>query len=180
MCPDRELISAYFDDETNQYWSGKIKEHMGSCISCSNEVKKLDKISLILESSEVPDELEIKERLYKSLTRKRKVIFTQPVWKKHFDVSFPLLAVAAALVLILSTVMLFGFRNFTASKDIVEEIQEEPLNLKVQLISIEDAAAYLLSDDSGFDVLITIPAGEDLSLTGEPQLIREADYIRGQ
>ena len=45
---------------------------------------------------------------------------------------------------------------------------------------MEDAAAYLLSDDSGFDVLITIPASETWSFSGEPQLIREADYKRSQ
>ena len=181
MCPDRELISAYYDGETDSKWSFNIKEHIESCTSCSESMNAVNDISRFLNNSEVPGESEIKDRVFDAIERKRTVIKYQPIWRKHFDVSFPVAAAAAAaMVVFLTTTLVIGLNSISKTEYMVEEIKDEPQKINAQVISIDDAAAYLLSDDSGFDVLITIPAGDGLSLTGEPQLIREADYKRSQ
>ncbi len=181
MCPDRELISAFFDDETNERWSSELKEHIENCTECSVNYKKVKELSISLRSINVPGENEIRSRVYSAVERRRAVFNTEPFWKRHVEISYPALMGAAAVVAVLCAAMLIGLTRFSGQQQyIVEEIKEEPLPINVQLISIEDAAAYLLSDDSGFDVLITIPSAKGLSVSGEPQLIREADYKRSQ
>lgn len=180
MCPDKELISAYYDGETDPRWSDEIGTHIESCKECTDEFEKIVSLSRFIQTSELGHENEIKDRVYKSIIRKRSVVYMQPVWKRHYDVSFPMVAGAAALFVVLTAALIFGFQLQQPPGYMVEEIREEPSQIRAQVISIEDAAAYLLSDESGFDVLITIPNGEGLSLSGEPQLIREADYKRGQ
>lgn len=179
MCPDKELISAFYDDETDHRWSSEIKKHIKGCSICSGEYNKLDKISFYMSESGIPDEKLIKERMYESIQRRRNVIYQGSFWKKHIDVSLQVILSAAAVVIVLCAVLIVGLQQFS-SPAVAEEIRNESAELNVQILSFEDAAAYLLSDDSGFDVLITIPASDAWSVSGEPQLIREADYKRGQ
>ena len=180
MCPDKELISAYYDGETDARWSSEIKAHVDDCPQCSEKYEQIKRLSIYLNNTVVPNEEIIKARVYEAIKRKKSVIYPEKFWKKHVELSFPALLGAAVIVVILCAAMLIGLQPFKTDPIVVEEIPPETNTLHVQLISIEDAAAYLLSDDSGFDVLITIPAAEGLSVTGEPQLIREADYKRGQ
>lgn len=179
MCPDKELISAFYDNETGDKWSSNIKSHIESCGDCSAEQEKLKKISVLLSHTIVPDEDIIKQRVYSAIERRRNVIYPWTFWKKNIEVSLPAVVGAAALITILFAAFVVGMKQVSAPV-VVEEIREAPANVSLQVISMEDAAAYILSDDSGFDLLITIPASEAWAVTGEPQLIREADYKRSQ
>lgn len=179
MCPDKELISAHFDGETSGKWISEINEHIKSCNECRVETSKIASMSRILDEVSVPDEEAIKKRVYAAVERRKTVIYSESLWTKHFDVSFSVILSAAAVVVVLCAALLFGLQRFSLAPAVVEEIKEEP-ELTVQILSLEDVAGYLLSDDTGFDVLITIPSSGSLSVSGEPQLIREADYRRGQ
>ena len=179
MCPDRELISAWYDGETDGRWMSEIKRHVDECNDCAAELDRFRRLSSSVQSVAVPGEQQIKERLYASIERKKHVVYPEPFWQKHFEISFPMLVGAAAVVFMLFTALLVGILRFGSAPEVVEEIKAEP-EVAMQVISLEEAAAFILSDDSGFDVLITIPSSDALSLSGEPQLIREADYKRGQ
>ena len=179
MCPDKELISAYYDGETDERWSLEIKTHVEDCRKCSGEYKSFNSISSILGSSVIPGEDDIKKRVYSSIERKKTVIDTEPYWKRHLEISFSALVAAAAVLAVVCAALVINIRQAGQAPTLVEEITPES-EMRVQVLSFDDAAAYIFSDDSGFDVLITIPSSETLSLSGEPQLIREADYKRGQ
>ncbi len=180
MCPDKELLSAYYDGETDDKWASEIKKHIDQCTNCTKALEEYGKISRSLSVSEVPAQELTKERIYSAVSRRSHVIYSEPFWRKHFDVSFSALAGAAAVVIVLAAALLFGIHQFDSPVSVVDEITPEGADMTIKFISMDDAAAYLLSDDSGFDVLITIPAQGVLSFTGEPQLIREADYRRSQ
>lgn len=181
MCPDNQLLSAYFDHELDEHWAEKVEEHLSGCINCRETVSGYGKIKTLLDDSAVPGENEIKVRLLDELERKRRVACPDIFWKRHLNVSAPVLFAAAAMVIVFFAALLFGMFPFGRQEQYVaEEITTIPEEISVQLISLDDAAAYILSDDSGFDLLITIPSSEALSVTGEPQLIREADFRRGQ
>ncbi|MDC7227445.1 MAG: hypothetical protein PQJ61_11840 [Spirochaetales bacterium] len=179
MCPDKELISAWHDGETGRRWSEEITMHITDCEDCAAEAGRLDSLSILLHESKIPGEKEIRDRVYNAIERRRAVGSSEAFWRRHIDISMPVLLSAAAMLIVFFAAVLFAFQRLEAVPEVVEEIQPEP-EISLQVISLEDAAAILLSDDSGFDVLITIPSGDALSVTGEPQLIREADYRRGE
>ncbi|HAK45969.1 MAG TPA: hypothetical protein DCO79_08645 [Spirochaeta sp.] len=179
MCPDKELISAYHDHETDARWTMDIKAHIEGCEKCSIENSKFESISSFLQTNEVPCEGQIKSRIYNAIERRQTVITPGSIWRKHFDVSFSAIISAAAVVTVICAALIIGLMRFGQGAAVVEEIYPES-EIVVQVLSLEDVAAYLLSDDSAFDVLITIPSSDAFSVTGEPQLIREADYRRGE
>lgn len=181
MCPDNELISAYYDNELDSQWSGGIQEHLDRCEKCRNRLTDYHEIGRILDSTEVPGEDQIKNRMLGVIERRQQVLSSEVFWRKHLNISIPVILAAAALMIVFFAGMMLGLLPFqSGQQQLVEEIEPETPDIYVQVINLEDAAAYLLSDDSGFDVLITIPSSEALSFSGEPQMIREADYKRGQ
>ena len=179
MCPDKELISAYYDGETDGKWSSEIKTHIDECKDCSVEYEKLASISAFLAQDKIPNEEELTNRVYASIERRKSVIYPVSFWRRHIDLSFPAIMAAAAVLAVIFTVLLVNMRQSAQSQALVEEITPEP-EPSIQVLSFDEAAAYIFSDDSGFDVLITIPSSDVLSVSGEPQLIREAEYRRGQ
>jgi predicted anti-sigma-YlaC factor YlaD len=181
MCPDNQLISAYFDDELDKQWSGGVESHLGECENCRGVISNYKQLNILLRGSAVPGESEIKNRMLGEIERRAKVVYPEYFWKKHLNVSIPVILAAAVLMIVFFAGVMFGLLPFQVQENqVVEEIEIDKPNIYVQVINLEDAAAYLLSDDSGFDLLITIPSSETLAVSGEPQMIREADYKRGQ
>lgn len=181
MCPDNQLISAYFDDELDSKWSEQVESHISSCRECSRKLEAYRQLSAVLESGVISEEQELKARVLGEIQRRHAVYSSDVFWRRHLNVSVPVLMAAAALIVIFFAGLLFGFiPTMGGGVQVVEEIKPDNPEINIQVINVEDAAAYILSDDSGFDLLITIPMGETLSVAGEPKLIREADYRRGQ
>lgn len=181
MCPDNELISAYFDNELDRQWSDGFESHLGECEKCRGKFDDYQRLNVLLGKSVVPGEAEMKARMLGVIERRQSVIYPDNFWKRHINISIPVLMAAAALMIVFFAGLMLGLLPFQSqSPQLVEEIETDTPDIFVQVINLEDAAAYILSDDSGFDLLITIPSSETLSVSGEPQMIREADYKRGQ
>jgi len=181
MCPDGQLISAYFDDELDKQWSEGIEDHLTQCVKCKKRFSGYQKLNALIDNSVVPGELEMKVRMLGEIERRAQVVYPEAFWRKHLLVSIPVLMGAAALIIVFFVGMMLGLIPFQGQgQQLVEEISTDSTEINVQVINLEDVAAYILSDDSGFDLLITIPSSETLSVSGEPRLIREADYKRGQ
>ncbi len=43
MCPDKSILSAYFDGEVDSYWSKEIENHLTECKKCSSYIIELKK-----------------------------------------------------------------------------------------------------------------------------------------
>ncbi|MDC7126119.1 MAG: hypothetical protein PQJ46_11170 [Spirochaetales bacterium] len=180
MCPDKELISAFFDEETDAQWSNKISEHIDSCSDCNEQYRKIERLNKYLLSADISEEQIIKTRVYDAIKRKQIVSQENAFWRRHIELSFSVLASAAVLIIALCIVFITGYSKameIVSSENTIEEI---PQDINVQIIKLDEAAAYILSEDTGYDILITIPSGSGLNVKGRPELIREADYNRRQ
>jgi anti-sigma factor RsiW len=92
MCPDREVLSAYCDDEVPSPWKEKIESHLIDCNSCKKVVAGYRQVrSLLQESAPAVDVEETGRRV---AMRVRAAGPRVPVKKKQ--VSFVFAAVAAA------------------------------------------------------------------------------------
>jgi len=50
MCPDRELLSAYFDGEVPSPWRERIAEHLASCADCAAVVAGYEELARELKA----------------------------------------------------------------------------------------------------------------------------------
>ncbi len=51
MCPDRETLSAYYDNETAEKYSSKIDDHIKTCDECSSIVASMENASAVLNKA---------------------------------------------------------------------------------------------------------------------------------
>jgi hypothetical protein len=180
MCPEKELISAYYDKELNGRWADRVGEHLDSCDSCRAYHDSIKGLSLEVVSSAVPGEEQIKERILDNIERKKRAEVSRSFRKRKIEKPGYVLAGAAVLAIVFFAGVFTGFITGNEPVQTAEIIEEPPYNFNVQVLSNEDAKAYLMSNDSGIDLIISIPANGALTVSGEPRLIREADYKRGQ
>ncbi len=178
MCPDRQLLSAFYDGELDSKWHDEAESHIKNCTDCEDTVKNYTEIGDLLSESSVPGQKLRMERVAATLERKRQMMPERNI-SRVISMPLPVFAGAAAAMLIILFLGLFLlFTTGRTTEYVAEEIKDDAQDFEV--ISLEDAAAYIIASDEGFDLLITIPAGDTPAVTGEPQLIRKADYHRGQ
>ncbi|MDC7219667.1 MAG: hypothetical protein PQJ59_06985 [Spirochaetales bacterium] len=49
MCPDKSLLSAWYDGEVEEPWKEKIDKHINECVRCRAVVEEFKKASLFLQ-----------------------------------------------------------------------------------------------------------------------------------
>jgi anti-sigma factor RsiW len=177
MCPDRQIVSVYFDNELGSPWKEKFEAHLDGCSQCR---KKLEAYRSTRESfsAAFPGMEEAKERLWESITSaaqvRRPVISIGNVWRRSFTIPVPA-AAAAGLILVLTFALLLVLRPGTS-----DERQLAGLGMEVQGTQVSDMGSllqYLSSDTSADMVIIKLPE-TTFAATGEPKILRAADYSR--
>jgi len=95
MCPDRSILSAWFDGEVDQKWSKDISSHLDSCDNCRNYIQSLEEQKALLHSMPLPDFEESLERVKSRIRGKRTVQGSIRFWERRI----PLPVAAAAAVI---------------------------------------------------------------------------------
>ena len=173
MCPDLEILSAYYDDELEDSQKQIVKKHIDSCSHCQKRLSELTLVSEALHSEEEPDFQMAQVKVWNSImntvdreeTQAPKVSF----WQRRFQISFPAAAALVAAFIAVLTLSVFSFyigRHTTSSPSSPE-------------LNITDASDTLFSDDSLFDnsaIEFDIPVINNFIHAGEPLLIKEVDF----
>ena len=117
MCPDKKLLSAYFDNEIEPKWSIQIKKHIDNCISCQSQISKWNEISSFL----IDNDTALSNKIQTEISQKKiwknieNYIFHNPKKNKKI-ISFPYknffipLTVAASLIFLM--VISFNLKQF--------------------------------------------------------------------
>jgi anti-sigma factor RsiW len=181
MCPDTELLSAYYDDELDGFWEPRVAEHVSRCAVCQGKLDSFARLSEDLGQVEVPEFEAGMLRSWQAIQNARETK-TVKIWNKRISVPVPVLAAAAAVF-----VAVFGLGVFlnlngspapSAPEVAVQQPQIAPVDFQVS--NLNDLLNYLNSKDLGTNVTIQLPKGVDQLSVGQPQLIRAADFNRGQ
>ena len=194
MCPDREMISIYFDEELPSPWKEKMEAHLESCNECRaalNNYKNLG--SFLLKTRDTKNLEAVQERVWEKINSQPKSSSNAEhrIKKARFKsalgwrVSLPLPAAAAALIFIIFFA-LFGFRLFnrgTTHEPITASIPEfmHVVGDDQGMLPIQDMTGvlqYLSSQEYGDFMVIRLPESRTFSRIGEPALINAADYSR--
>jgi hypothetical protein len=173
MCPDRQILSVYFDNELCSPWKEKLEAHLENCPECrasleayrqTREAFLADKLPVGKAQSRVWEQFSPLEPL--------KVV-KQSIWSRSLRIPVPV-AAAAGLVLAAAMTLLVALRPAPSA-----DSQLADMGMDVQgMLPVSDMASllqYLGGDSSPDMVIITLPETTFRS-AGEPKIIRAADY----
>ena len=180
MCPDNQILSAYFDGEVPEPWNKKIEEHLTGCSACRGTVTRFRTISGDLTESNDFLEALIPESMVKVYGRVMEEVQTRhpKFWERQVKIPVPFLAAAAAMVIFFGIGYFAGQSNLPGPAPVTVAQESSPDVLTVQLddSDMTDLAAFLKNRDEKVQVFIELPSASFSHGVDEPQLIRAADY----
>ena len=203
MCPDQQLLSIYIDGELPSPWKEKMESHFSQCSGCREKLENLQRLHellkkdtterrTIVEKNAADAEHEIdfmegaKTRVWQKLESRRRFKSGVRLWHRKLSIPLPAAAAAAVIIALLAGLWL---RDGRVRNNGFAQQPQEPVNFIlaaedefpgiIPAADISGVLQYLTSD--GKDVIILrLPESRNFSRTGEPAIIRAADYPRRQ
>jgi len=200
MCPDPQLLSIYIDGELPSPWKEKMESHFSQCSVCREKLDNLQRLHELLkkdtadakgsESAAVEHETEFIEeartRVWQKLESRRRFKSGAGLWQRRLSIPLPAAAAAAVIIALLTALWV---RDGRVRNNGFAQQPQEPVNFilagedelpgVIPAADISGVLQYLTSD--GKDVIILrLPESRNFSRTGEPAIIRAADYPRRQ
>lgn len=183
MCPDRELLSAWTDGEVPSPWRETIERHLETCATCSQVVASMNRThDLFTSDAETIDAFSEPLRA-KVEERLGFAAFHQPTssgvfWKRRYSIPFPVAAAAALVLAILGFALAeSGSRNADLRMAVQRAYEATPV--ATSGMGIESIIEYLSKQNSAVNINITLPAEAFGAVTGDPFIVREADFQAG-
>jgi anti-sigma factor RsiW len=183
MCPDSELLSAYFDHEVPSPWKEKLELHVSTCGACGARLGAYGKVRSAFSSSPEPDLLAHKAQVLEAVRSRYSVRkFENPVaglWRRSVEVPVPLMAMAAVMIAVLAGAVMIG--NASGSKGSPSLASLERTNaipVTVQFSDMKSVVQYLDSQGDKRDIMIVLPDASHFNVQGNPQLMKASDFSR--
>ena len=192
MCPDRQIISLYHDEELPSPWKEKLESHLESCTECRAALAGYRELGVSLKCLSDETIQAARERVWTKLSSGeaampenlpvRRVWKAKRIWSRTVTLPLPAAAAAAAAILIaVLFISLTGIRGETRSQR-QDSIAATNMGLDdygmVPVHDMNDVLRYLSSQDNGDFMVIRLPESTRFSRSGEPALINAADYSR--
>ncbi|MCL2007850.1 MAG: zf-HC2 domain-containing protein [Treponema sp.] len=191
MCPDRQVISLYYDDELPSPWKEKMEAHLEVCPECKAELARYRQLGEKIKSLDFPSIEEAEKRVWNKINSNRIIIKNNDkFWSKK--ISMPLPAAAAALFILAFSIIFLIMRpagtNESIAMDQARPIPAEwsgtllgdDLGTVLPTLDMDDFIHFLLSENDGDFVVVRLPETSRFSRTGQPALINAADYSRSR
>lgn len=182
MCPDRQLLSVYTDQELPSPWKEKLESHLSECPDCAERAGRYKAFSSALRRQGESDTEEAKARVWKALHKAVASPAAATVFPSRHrrGINIPIPAAVAA-VLVVALVAAFVGGPLLSPRN--QDQTMARLGTEVPgIIPVSDMAGilqYLDSQDSSTEiVIIRLPETRSFISSGEPALIRAADYTR--
>jgi hypothetical protein len=193
MCPDKQLLSVYYDDELPSPWKEKMEAHLARCAGCRETVAGYGKLSSLLaasadspESSFTAAWTRVREKLRSGCNQTNRQVqggtlrrrtFTGRVFSRRVAVPLPF-AVAAAAALV------FAFAALLIQRSGVQQIPEtgavaEGFNLEPggtgQVNSMADALRFIENNEffagpESSYVIMRLPENKTFYNFSDPQI----------
>jgi len=193
LCPDRQLLSVYFDGEIPSPWKEKMESHIAGCPRCARQLEVYRCISLAAaeDASAGNAALEaVKERVWHKLEQRTgsavyaasawpTVVRGRAVWRRR--ISVPLPAAAAAIVLFIALALVIALKITgpaeSSGMTLASEAEFDTPDI-IPVSDMENVLQYLGSRDNGEIIILRLPESRNFVNYGEPAIIKAADYSR--
>ena len=208
MCPDPQLLSTYIDEELPSPWKEKMETHLEKCSPCREKLESLSKLQQLFkknthqrrtivesdaaersnaDSSFVEQFAEhefleaAKDRVWRNLQSKGRRR-SNAVWQRRLLIPLPAAAAAAVIIAVITVVLARGgfntrppVHNFGTDFMLAAE-EEIPVFPTMDM----DSVLHYLGADGAEVLVIQLPESRSFSRTGDPAIVRAADYSRRQ
>ncbi len=183
MCPDRELLSAWTDGEVPSPWRETIERHIETCPTCSQAVASMHRTRSLfsadatgIDASSESARVRVEERL--GFAALRGSASSGAFWTRRYPVPFPVAAVAALALAVLGFALAAsGRRNADLRMAVQRAFDATPV--ATSGMGIESIIEYIAKQNSAVNINITLPAEAFGAVTGDPFIVREADFQAG-
>ena len=181
MCPDRNIISAYFDGEIEPPWDRTIADHISGCPRCRALYESLESTRERLRADAHDSVLEPMERVRRGILS-GVLPPSAPVraWRRRLDVPVPLVALAAIALVALGVGLAvsmtrngMGYIRVTRAPAGGAEYQ-----FAVPYDKVESLLKSVGGSAANIDAVMTLPKDVKLVQVGEPRIGTEAEYPR--
>lgn len=194
MCYDEQILSAYVDGELQRQLHTSVERHIGECERCrklSNEYRALKDLFIATGNSTTEtgvDNQARKARVWREIQRQTRRERVQDFWHRRVQVPLPLVAgLAAAAVIVVLTLVLNPFapeqHMVPMAMQSDETIPEVPTGFSSSadnMPELEQLVRFLSDQGAAVEVKIQLPSTSKIQVSGEPQLLRAADYRRSE
>ncbi|GHT83778.1 hypothetical protein FACS1894137_05840 [Spirochaetia bacterium] len=182
MCPDPQMLSLYYDGELPSPWKEKLEVHLAVCVPCRERLEQFRLLSGTLGNkpagvSGAPGLSERRERVWQRLNAPVDTVrvWDAPVrvWNRSVSIPLPLVAAAAALIFAFGVFFIRGGRTVSPADSSLAAVEMQTM---VPVSDLNGVLQYLGNDDSPDIVIIRLPESRSFMSSGEPAIIRAADY----
>ncbi len=181
MCPDREILSAYFDGEVASPWREEIGRHVAGCERCRSWLAGLEDTRRALADTPEQEWRAPMERV------RRRIIAHVPserprvsVWRRQMTLPVPVAVLAAVLLLVLGV----GLAVVTTRQDMgYIRITKAPAGgteyqFAVPYDKVEALLKSVGGSDANIESVMTIPKNVKLVPVGEPRMGKADEFLR--
>jgi hypothetical protein len=189
MCPDRQILSLYHDDELPSPWKEKLESHLASCPACIARLDQYRDLSRVLlenetaETGEFPEKakIRVREKLTFPAALRPFRIEREKIWRRRISLPLPAAAAgAAAFAAVLVLALASAFRSPAPGPAPSPAFMASGMGLQDQGIAaaadMNGILQYLGDNDSGDIMVIRLPESKHFRSSGEPAIIKAADY----
>ena len=194
MCYDDQIISAYVDGELEEPLHTKAKNHIEGCERCRKvvaEYRALQELFTATRSQTTETTLETRERktrVWGEIQRHTRRESVQDFWHRRVQVPMPL--AAGVLVAMIALVLTLVFNPLSTGQqsvplalqgdDTIPEVPSEYVSPANTMPEIEQLVRFLSDQGAAIEVKIQLPSTSKIQVSGEPQLLRAAEYRRSE
>jgi len=204
MCPEPQLLSIYMDGELPSPWKEKMEAHLAQCPECKERYKNFRKLQEMFKKrayqsrTYVESEGALRSASADQMLPEQEFIESarEKVWRKMesrrrysrrgvwgYRLSFPLPAVAAAAAVILAVLAVLYIRggnlwpsDSAAKSNFILASEEEEMPSVIPSVQDMNGLLQLLGSEGTDVMIIRLPESRNFARSGEPAIIRAADY----
>lgn len=190
MCPDYHILSVYFDQELPSPWKEKMELHLISCPVCRARLERFRRCSEALQyppgggrTPKLPVMEAAKDRVWQRMARLETEKWgwgqSHSLWQRTLSIPLPL-AAAAAVLLIMAFFLTLTRQpvGIPPSQDTVAASEMVDMQGFIPASDMHEVLQYLENQDMTDIVIIRLPETRSFSSSGEPTMLRAADYTR--
>jgi hypothetical protein len=194
MCPDRQILSVYFDGELPSPWKEKMASHLERCPECRARLETYR--ALNLRDSDEGEEARIeaaRDRVWQRLRVERALLpieggavespreggrIRRPLWRRKISIPLPAAAAAAGLIVVLFVSLLrvppaMEERDFLVDNSFKDQTV-------VPISNMEEVLRYFDARNEGDFVLVHLPESKQFMSSGDPTYLRASEHPKFQ
>jgi len=179
------MLSVYLDGELPSPWREKLESHVSACPACAGRIKAYRSISSA-RSGEAPGgegavgaaSERVWQRLGASGGRAARPLPGRAIWRRRVSVPLPAAAAAAIAGMALALALWAPGPEGSARRDARPVTLAAEADLYVPIDDMESVVDYLIARSGSELLVLRLPEYQSFVASGEPAIIRAADYSR--